>query len=86
MMNDILRDLINIGDIAVFMNNVLVGTEKERKHNKIVEEVLRRIKENDLYIKPKKCMWKVREIDFLGLVIESGGIKMQEEKVAGVLE
>jgi len=86
MMNDILRDLINIGDIAVFMNNVLVGTEKERKHNKIVEEVLRRIKENDLYIKPKKCMWKVREIDFLGLVIESGGIKMQEEKVTGVLE
>ena len=68
------------------MDNILVGTEEERKHNKIVKEVLRRMEENDLYIKPENCMWKVREIDFLGLVIGSGGIKMQEEKVVGVLE
>jgi len=47
---------------------------------------LRRIEKNDLYIKPEKCVWKVREIDFLGLVMESRGIKMQEEKIAGVLE
>jgi len=47
---------------------------------------LRRIEKNDLYIKPEKCVWKVREIDFLGLVMESGGIKMQEEKIARVLE
>jgi len=31
-------------------------------------------------------MWKVKEIDFLGLVIEIDGIKIQEEKVLGVLE
>jgi len=86
MMNDILRDLINTGEVAVFMDNVLVGTEEEEKHDEIVEEVLRRMEENDLYVKPEKCIWKVREIDFLGLVMGSGGIKMQEEKVAGVLE
>ena len=45
-MNDILRDLINIGEVAVFMDDVLVGTEEEEKHDKIVEEVLRRIEEN----------------------------------------
>jgi len=86
MMNNILRDLINTGEVAVFMDNILVGTEEEKKHNKIVEEVLRRMEENDLYIKPEKCIWKVREINFLGLVMGSGGIKMQEEKVVGVLE
>jgi len=68
------------------MNDVLVGTEEKERHDKIVEKVLRRIEENDLYVKPEKYIWKVREIDFLGLVMESGGIKMQEEKVAGVLE
>ena len=47
---------------------------------------MRRIEENDFYVKPRKCVWKVREIDFLGLVMGSGGIKMQEEKVARVLE
>jgi len=76
IMNDILRDLINTGEVAVFMDNVLVGTEEEEKYDEIVEEVLRRMKENDLYVKPKKYIWKVREINFLGLVMGSGGIKM----------
>jgi len=40
---------------------------------------LRRIEKNDLDVKPKKYIWKVREIDFLGLVMELGGIKIQEE-------
>jgi len=31
-------------------------------------------------------VWKVKEIDFLGLVIRAEGIKMQEKKVAEVLE
>ena len=56
MMNDILRDLINTREVAAFMDNVLVGTEEEEKHDEIVEEVLRRMEENDLYIKPEKCV------------------------------
>ena len=51
MMNDILRDLIDTGDVVAFMDNVLVGTENEKKHDKIVGEVLRRIEKNNLYIK-----------------------------------
>jgi len=86
MMNDILRDLINTGEVAIFMDDVLIGTDEEKKHDEIVKEVLKRIEKNDLYIKPKKCAWKVREVNFLGLVIGLGGIKMQEEKVIGVLE
>jgi len=81
-----LRDLINIGEIAAFMNNILVEIEEKEKYDKIVEEVLRRIEKNDLYVKPKKCMWKVREINFLGLVMGSEEIKIQKEKVVRVLE
>ena len=46
----------------------------------------KRTEENDLYIKSEKCVWKVKEIDFLGLVMGAEGIKIQEEKVAGVFE
>ena len=53
IMNDILRDLIDIGNIAVFIDNILVEMNNEKKYDKIVGKVLR-IKENDLYIKPKK--------------------------------
>ena len=60
--------------------------EDEKKHDNIVEEILRRIEANDLYLKPEKYIWKVKEINFLKLVIEVDEIKMQEEKVLGVLE
>ena len=75
-MNNILRDLIDTGDIAAFMDNMLVGTEDEKEYDEIVEEVLRGMEENNLYIKPEKYVWKVKEINFLGLVMGTEGIKM----------
>jgi len=85
MMNEILRDLINEGKVAVFVDNVLVGTKTKKGHDKIVEEILKRLEENDFYIKPEKCMWKVRKIGFLGVVIGPNGIEIEKEKVNGVL-
>jgi len=55
MMNEILRDMINEGKVVAFVDNMLVGTEMEKGHDKIVEEVLRRLEENNLYVKPEKC-------------------------------
>ena len=55
MINEILKDMINEGKVAAFVNNVLIGTETEEGYNEIVKEVLRRLKENNLYMKPKKC-------------------------------
>jgi len=46
-----------------------------------VEEILRRMVKNDLLIKPKKYVWKVREVRFLGVVIGLDGVKMEKEKV-----
>ena len=46
---------------------------------------LRRLEENNLYVKPEKCMWKVRKIGFLGIIIGLNGIEIEEEKVDGVL-
>ena len=56
-MNEILRDLINEGKVAAFVDDVLVGTEIEEGHDKVVKEILRRLEENDLYIKPENCVW-----------------------------
>ena len=86
MMNEILRDMINEGKVAAFVDNVLVGTETEEGHNEIVEEVLKRLEENNLYVKPEKCMWKVRKMLFLGVVMGEGKMEMEEEKVGGVLK
>ena len=85
MMNNLFRDLINQGDTATFIDNILVATDIEEDHNELVEKVLRRLEENDLFVKPEKCKWKVREVEFLGVVIGPKGVEMQKEKVEGVL-
>jgi len=85
MMNKILRDMINKGKVVAFVDDVLVGTETEEGHDEIVEEVLRRLEENDLYVKLEKCAWKVRKIGFLGVVIGPSRIEIEKEKVNGVL-
>ena len=55
MMNKLLRDLINTGKVAAFIDDVIVGTETEEGHDELVAEVIRRLEENDLYVKPEKC-------------------------------
>ena len=69
MMNEILRDLINEGKVAAFVDDVLVGTETEEGHDEIVEEILRRLEENDLYVKPRK-MCVEGKIGFLGVIMK----------------
>ena len=86
MMNELLRDLINTGKVAVFIDDVIVGMETEEGHDELVAEVIKRLEENDLYVKPEKCKWKVKKVEFLGVVIGPEGIKMEKEKVKGVLE
>jgi len=56
MMNNILRNLIDIGDIVAFMDNMLVEIKNEKKHDKVVEKILKRMKTNNLYLKPEKYM------------------------------
>ena len=86
MMNRLLRDLINTRKVVAFIDNIIVGIESEEGHNKLVEEIIKRLEKNDLYIKLEKCKWKVKEVGFLGVVIGPNGIKIEKEKVKGVLE
>ena len=86
MMNELLRDLINTEKVAAFIDNVIIGMEEKEGHDELVVEIVKRLEENNLYVKLKKYKWKVREVGFLGVVIGPEGIKMEEEKVKGVLE
>jgi len=70
---------------VTFIDDILVATDTEEGHNKLVEEVLKRLEENNLFVKPEKCKWKVREVEFLGVVISLKGVEMQKKKVKGIL-
>jgi len=67
------------------VDNMLVGTKTEKRHDEIVKEVLRKLEKNDLYVIPEKCIWKVKKIKFLEVVIGSNRIEIEKEKIDGVL-
>ena len=69
-----------------FIDDIIVGTKDEKGHNEIVEEVVKQLAENNLYVKLEKCKWKIRKVGFLRIVIGSMGIKIEEEKIKGILE
>jgi len=85
MMNDVLKDMIDKGIVIVFIDNILIFMEDEEHHDEIVEEVFKRLKENDLFLKLEKCEFKKKEIELLGMVIGEKGVKIDMTKVEAIM-
>ena len=85
IINKLLRDLINMEKVRSFINDIMVETETEKKHDELIAKILRRLGENNLYMKPEKCKWKMSKMDFLEVVLRLEDIKMKEVKIKVVL-
>ncbi|QRW11768.1 Retrotransposable element Tf2 protein [Ceratobasidium sp. AG-Ba] len=85
MMNDIFRHLLGV-TVVVYMDDILIFSEKEEDHAKHVKEVLKILRENNLYAKLSKCEFFVKRVIFLGLVITPEGISMEEEKIKAIMD
>ena len=51
MMNEILWNLINIGEVASFIDDIIVGMEENKRYDEVVKEIVKRLVENNLYVK-----------------------------------
>ena len=86
MMNEIFH---NMSDVCiVYINDLMIftSTDNQEEHDRIVLEVLRRLRDNDLFVKPEKCRFRVTEVDFLEMIVSRDGIKMDPEKVNDILK
>jgi hypothetical protein len=86
MMNDILKDLIADGKVIVYIDDILIHTVTIEGHDDIVEEVLDILQHNDLFAKPKKCFWKVEEVEFLRVILSKEGVHMDPSKVQAITD
>jgi len=84
MINNILRKQINTGKVTSFIDNILAGTDVEEEHDEVVEEVLKKIEKNYLYMKPKKYVWKLRRMNFLGVELGLEKVWMENKKMKEV--
>ncbi|ESK84291.1 hypothetical protein Moror_3752 [Moniliophthora roreri MCA 2997] len=83
-MDDILQDFMAEGWCLVYMDDILIYSTMEDEHRERTLQLMQRLKEQDLYLKPHKCKFDIREIDFLGLIVWPGQISMDPTKLSGI--
>ena len=69
-----------------FINDVIVEIEREEGYDKVAEKVVKRLVEDNLYVKLGKCKWKIKKVGFLEVVIKLERIKIEKEKMKAVLD
>jgi hypothetical protein len=84
LMNSVFANLIAKGEVAVYMDDILIYTAELLHHRRIVHEVLKRLEHYDIYLKPEKCNFEKEEIEYLGMIIKPGEVRMDPGKVAAV--
>ena len=73
------------GLVLVYLNNILVATPHDLTlHQRIVNQVLKKMAEYNLYLKLEQCIFEQRAITYLKLVIDEGEIHMDPLKVEAV--
>src|SRR5260221_10792641 len=68
------------------MDDILVYSCTLSNHQQIIHQVLSTLQEQRLFLKPEKCKFKQKEVEYLGLVILKDHITMDLMKVHGVTE
>ncbi|ESK81919.1 reverse transcriptase [Moniliophthora roreri MCA 2997] len=72
LMNSIFADLIAQGKVAVYLDDILIYSTNLEEHHWTTHEVLKRLQENDLYLRPEKCKFDQEQVEYLGMVICEG--------------
>ena len=83
-MNESFRDMIAEGWLVVYMDDLLISSPDLETDTQRTTRVLQRMKELDLHLKIKKCKFGVSQIDYLGMVLSPGQIKMDQTKLNGI--
>ena len=87
MMDATFRDEIASGDVIIYMDDILIATNGSlQDHKAKVAHVLQKLKDNDLYLKPEKCHFHKEEVEYLGVIVGKGQVKMDPVKVQGIAD
>ncbi len=86
MMNDIFKDLIASGKVTIYLDDTLIMSKTKEEHRRIMREVLRTLRKHKLFLKAEKCKFKVLEMEYLGIIISKGSIRMDPVKIKGIID
>jgi hypothetical protein len=85
-MDDIFKDMKNEAWIIIYMDDIFIFTKDITSNIENTRRVLRRLRENDLFLKPEKCIFWQTKVEYLGLIIEENRIGMDPVKLKGIAD
>ena len=83
--NDVLRPFLD-RFVTAYLDDILIFSDNLKEHKEHVRQVLEVLQANGLHLKPEKCKFHQQEVRYLGLIISSGGVRMDPAKVEAVKE
>jgi hypothetical protein len=69
MMDDILHILLDRGTVVVYIDNILIFSMDEESHCRTTEQLFQILKDNNLTLKPEKCIFKKPEVEFCSVIL-----------------
>jgi hypothetical protein len=93
MMNTIFRKEVAQGWLSVYMDNIAIHTKPHHNetnpqhhkcHEQLTHQVLQKLYNNDLYLKPSKCEFAKEEIKYLGVIIRKNQMHMDLSKLDSI--
>lgn len=86
MINDLFKDMLREGWLQIYMDDIFIcSNDLEDLQCKTIR-VVKQLQDNNLYFKPKKCIFDISEVKFLEMIIKYNQVSMDPIKVKRVLD
>jgi hypothetical protein len=86
-MNKFFKDEVAIGNVIIYMDDILIAIAESLDNHKCkVFHVLRKLFLSDLFLKPEKCHFHKKEVEYLGIIVGNRQVKMDPVKVKGITD
>ena len=85
LMNSIFKPFLQ-KIVLVFFDDILIYRKPWEDHARHVDKVIQLLKEKQLYAKPSKCFFGVKEVEYLGHIVSDEGAKVDPKKIKAMMD
>lgn len=85
MVNEQLHEYLDVFVVA-YLDDILIFSKSQAEHETHVRKVLEKLRGAGILLKPEKCEFHKEELEFLGFIVGTHGVRMNPKKVEAVLD